>query len=148
MAVSSPYIPMGMKLSRIDTYPSYDPEFGYHNVTGYTPTEVDLGIKAAAIFKSKFRKYEKSYNTLPPGNGTVPIYPLQMNDGITSTSHPYAPEHKWVKAVSEFDRTVARHMDNLQSINLRRHTVDNQPSGGSSLELTPLALLQQLVRSL
>lgn len=148
MAVSSPLIPLGMKLSRVDAYPQYDPEFGYHNVTGYTPTEVDLGLKGVVVFKSKFRKYPVSYNTIPAGNGNVPIYPLQMNDGIPSHSRPYAPEHKWVKAVSDFDATVARHMDNLHSLNLRRHNVDNQPTGGASLEQTPVSLLQQLIRSL
>lgn len=138
-----------MKLSRVNKCPVYNPEAGYHNLTGLTPTDVYLGDAPKAVYHPKFPTRLPTTNSIRPGNGTVPLYINQhANAAPANHNQNYAPETSWVKLQSGFEQSLKKHELQQQTVNLHRHQDAYDIVGGRNLEETAADLLRKMILSL
>ena len=152
LSVVSPYIDtfnLFPKAKRVNTAPAYDPEAGYRNVTGDTPTEVHLSDAPKMISFPKIPRTHNVTNYLPAGNGSVPLYASQIRDTTFDNSNKYyASQFNWKPVSSGFEKHLDEVFDKLQVKDFNKHRTPSKTIGESSLNLTTHEQLERLIRNL
>lgn len=154
MSVVSPYIDnfnVAPKAKRVNINPILDLQFGYENLSGLTPTEVNLSDAPKAVGHPKFPNRFPVEGPLksPVASGLVPLYTEQhKNVPAPNANHWYAPEFKNTKLHSGFENYLENYFDKLSVEQFNRHANPQKEVGEASLEETTEQKLRRLIQSL